>query len=78
LKELKEYKTLYFWKRLTEKYPKIDVGFHDDSNQGHSFNSNGLRIMAVGFLNNDQKIPYNDLVTVNDDFSQFQVHYFIP
>jgi uncharacterized protein (DUF1800 family) len=23
------------------------------------------------FLNNDQKIPYNDLVTVTDDFSQF-------
>ena len=33
----------------------------------------GLKIFAVGDLNNDKM---NDLVTVSDDFLTFQAHYY--
>ena len=51
----------------------MNVNLPSLSNPNTTGNFYGLKIFAVGDLNNDKM---NDLVTVSDDFLTFQAHYY--
>lgn len=53
---IKDYNNKYFWKRPMCPFSKVNVGLNNEKG----------RLMALGFINNDEKPQKVDLVTVND------------
>ena len=56
----------YFWRRPQQNFTFVDIGLKDQ--QG--------RLMALGFLNNDERPQNIDLVTVSDSMDSFKAHTF--
>ena len=62
--KIEEFHPQLFWNRPREGFYDVDVGFNDPAGEG-------MKIMAIGDINNDKNA---DVITVGEGQDSFQLH----